>query len=72
MLAKNTKRFTCSGNSRDRKLLTMYPPLLNTLSDLTLVAGIDKYFLASFAITGKRDEFDFHHSKGFESVSMHG
>ena len=50
----------------------MYPPLLNTLSDLTLVAGIDKYFLASFAITGKRDEFDFHHSEGFESVSMHG
>ena len=32
----------------------MYPPLLNTLSDLTLVAGIDKYFLASFAVTGKK------------------
>ena len=33
---------------------------------------LDKYFLASFAIAGKKDEFNFHYSKGLESVSIHG
>ena len=60
---------TFSGNKRLRNALVMYPDLLKSLSEGTLVPHIHKYFFAKAASTGKRFASCFHHSKGSESIS---
>ena len=44
--------FTLSGDSAERFFETMWPAQENTRSDGTDVAGIHKYFFASFDMAG--------------------
>ena len=51
-LARNTSLSTLSGFRDDRRQVTMFPPVLKTLSEGALVAGMLKYFLGSFDSRG--------------------
>ena len=53
MFCARKTRFTC-GFNLVRKTLTINLPLLNTRSDSTLVAGMQRYFLA---ITARREKY---------------
>ena len=58
-LDKKTRVLTCSGAKRLRRRSTIIPPLLNTRSDGTLVAGTQRYFLATFTILGGKQFSEF-------------
>ena len=63
-LAKNTRLSTLSGFKHVLLSVTMLPPVLNILSELTLVAQTHRYFLANFAKLGNLVSSVFHHSNG--------
>ena len=51
-LERNTSLSTFSGLTDERRQVTTFPPVLKTLSEGELVAGIHKYLFASFASRG--------------------
>ena len=63
-LFRNKMWSTDSESRLALSLVTVRPAAENKRSLGTLVAGMDKYFLASNAILGKRFSYDRHHSKG--------
>ena len=60
--------FTCSRLRQDLNLVTVSPAVENTLSAGVDVAGMHRYFLATYETKGKRCSFDFHHSSGDVSL----
>ena len=62
---------TCLGSKQDQLALTIFPAVLNALSDETDVAGMHKYLRANFAIRGNcmcsssttREVSDHRHSR---------
>lgn len=59
--ARNTSRSTASGLRDARWHVTTPPPTLKSLSDGALVAGIERYFLASLLSLGEFSSCFFHH-----------
>ncbi len=63
---------TFSTVSRDLWGERMCPPVLNALSDGTLVAGMQKNFFTTLARSGSSRWLDFHHSRGSAASLMDG
>jgi len=68
-LARNTNLLTLSGLRDERKQVTMFPLVLKTLSEEELVAGMQRYFLASFESRGYILWDSIHHFSGSSSAS---
>ena len=63
---------TLSGFKEQRLFDTMWPDLLNTLSEAELEAHMHKYFLAILDRLGYVSAYTLHQSRGFESESACG
>lgn len=71
-LDKNVSWSTVSGFSLLLLALTMLREVLNTRSDATLVAAMQRYFLANMLKCLKQAEFLFHQANGFTSMDSSG
>ena len=72
LLAKKVNWFTLCGLIEFRLLRTTLPPILNTLSDGTLIAHTDKYLQAAEDSSGMRLASKLHHCSGDSSISKMG
>lgn len=64
ILAKKMSLSTDSGLKHALRHVTMFPPLLKSLSDDAFVAGMERYFLANLLTLGKFVSCTFHHRVG--------
>ena len=68
--ARKTSLSTASGLRHALWHVTMLPPVLKTLSEGALVAGMERYFLARLLSLGKLASCTFHHCSGSVSGSV--
>ena len=72
VFTRRIKVLTFCGFKQLHLLFTTWPPILNTLSDVTLVAHIQRYFWAVMESKGSLMHSSFHHWRGDSSMSRLG